>query len=642
MFILSTALLSCLGLSFPTTWDHLLLKDVAMIMTHDSATGYLPNYYNPIYRWAKTQIGGFPAQLDCGARAFDVRPKLKDNGDFIFHHGDVEVNKDVGEALAEIEDWLSNNQDEVVILDWFSCAGNGCSQKLEDLLKINNYPMEKNCDVFKTITLGEAREKYKLTTGGALINVDDVTQGCVAVNYDDSITCYGQNWESSVQSVVPYKCYPENNYATIHAWNPFWTYVDNTLTNNDDRLKQVQAHWQYDQTAIAVAIMTVGAYGSIINDEQDSQMNAKFNAFLHDTEHRDKVKIVNVDNVCNGGNKLYDTLHDINTKRAHEPCTCETPGQGTVGNNKIVCGEHQAQDAGWCQENAMCHGANSVPFDLKASLCQPDPIYPMVEEVNVNCAAKGWGLLNEEECKLAAASMFLEYRWNTNGKPRPEGCYRKSNRVYYAYNPNNVGKGSQSDRKQMCKFTGEPSYPSVMEDGATCASMNRAKIDSEEDCWDAAAALGLVKGWVTDNDQRPEGCYRRKHKVFWSIASTDNGSDKDRKLICQPDQESAMCTCETPGQLNADNTPVGYNKIVCDNPFVQPGYCQINQECWKSTWVKFEHKHTLCKFWRRIEEENEQVNSGVSIATRLARRQGVEAQDDDDDAFEDDVDDSDE
>jgi hypothetical protein len=37
--------------------------------------------------WAQTQSIGLAGQLDCGARSFDYRPYLKDDGELYAHHG---------------------------------------------------------------------------------------------------------------------------------------------------------------------------------------------------------------------------------------------------------------------------------------------------------------------------------------------------------------------------------------------------------------------------------------------------------------------------------------------------------------------------------------------------------------------------
>ena len=50
------------------------LNEWPMIMAHDAATTYLPST-TEVNRFAKTQSdGGFASMLNCGVRAFDLRP----------------------------------------------------------------------------------------------------------------------------------------------------------------------------------------------------------------------------------------------------------------------------------------------------------------------------------------------------------------------------------------------------------------------------------------------------------------------------------------------------------------------------------------------------------------------------------------
>ena len=76
-----------------------------MIFAHDAATSYLPGgLLHQINDWTKTQpSGGFKKMLECGARAFDVRPyRASNTSDTItFHHGPIHVNKDFAEVLID-------------------------------------------------------------------------------------------------------------------------------------------------------------------------------------------------------------------------------------------------------------------------------------------------------------------------------------------------------------------------------------------------------------------------------------------------------------------------------------------------------------------------------------------------------------
>ena len=74
-----------------------------MVMAHDAATSYLKGgFFHQINDWAKTQgDGGFTAMLNCGARAFDVRPKMTSDG-IHFHHGKIDISKNLEEVVVEV------------------------------------------------------------------------------------------------------------------------------------------------------------------------------------------------------------------------------------------------------------------------------------------------------------------------------------------------------------------------------------------------------------------------------------------------------------------------------------------------------------------------------------------------------------
>ena len=95
--------LQCCGLRDPATTN---VNEWPIIMAHDAATSYLKGgLLHQINNWAKTQQDGGPlGMLECGARAFDWRPKLK-KGSLIMHHGSIDVNLPMGSALDDMVKW---------------------------------------------------------------------------------------------------------------------------------------------------------------------------------------------------------------------------------------------------------------------------------------------------------------------------------------------------------------------------------------------------------------------------------------------------------------------------------------------------------------------------------------------------------
>ena len=70
-----------------------LLSSTSFIFSHGSATGYLQKGFpsSVISLYAKNQIGTVYDQLNDGARALDVRPKLLHNGTVVLHHGAITI-----------------------------------------------------------------------------------------------------------------------------------------------------------------------------------------------------------------------------------------------------------------------------------------------------------------------------------------------------------------------------------------------------------------------------------------------------------------------------------------------------------------------------------------------------------------------
>ena len=162
-----------------------------MLMTHDAATGYLQHMLDPTVAWSQTQSASaraFTAQLDCGARAFDMRPHVNQKGELVFHHGDIEIRQDAEAALLEILEWAEQHPtlEDLVLIYMWDCTGTNCNSKMEDLLRKHSLSPVANCSYLKR-TLGEAASTSKLARGGHVLVVTD----CVSQQYNASLACSG-------------------------------------------------------------------------------------------------------------------------------------------------------------------------------------------------------------------------------------------------------------------------------------------------------------------------------------------------------------------------------------------------------------------------------------------------------------------
>ena len=80
----------------PDLADDLLLSEAGFLLSHNAATGYLKRKSGLLTNgatnlYSKNQIGDAYKQLDDGARALDVRPKLLANGTVVLHHGALPI-----------------------------------------------------------------------------------------------------------------------------------------------------------------------------------------------------------------------------------------------------------------------------------------------------------------------------------------------------------------------------------------------------------------------------------------------------------------------------------------------------------------------------------------------------------------------
>ena len=137
-----------------------------MVAAHDAATSYLkPGLVN---QWAKTQSsGGISAMLNCGARFFDWRPKLKSDGSLIMHHGPINVDYQMSKVLNELTLWLRNRTDSpeknFVVLGITDCDGGpACMRATRNELEHHNITFLSDCAMLSNLTVASAIDYHRL------------------------------------------------------------------------------------------------------------------------------------------------------------------------------------------------------------------------------------------------------------------------------------------------------------------------------------------------------------------------------------------------------------------------------------------------------------------------------------------------
>jgi len=105
----------------PDLADDLLLSEAGFLLSHDAATGYLKKTSGLLTNgatnlYAKNQIGDVYQQLDDGARALDVRPKMLTNGTIVLHHGPLPIATTLERLVSDARRWAVDNPDELVLI----------------------------------------------------------------------------------------------------------------------------------------------------------------------------------------------------------------------------------------------------------------------------------------------------------------------------------------------------------------------------------------------------------------------------------------------------------------------------------------------------------------------------------------------
>ena len=329
--------------SFPNCYlppvdPDLLLSQASFLMSHDAATGYLPNNHGvsgATNLYAKNQIGSVYQQLDDGARALDVRPKLLQNGTLVCHHGAITIPVSLEALVEDAIRWAADNPDELVLILHMNLAYesgmtasaytavNALSQ-VYDALGV----VYVTCQDLYGLTVGETMELAPLASGGYLLALDRqdaYASSCAKLNYisDKIVTCYPSN-----NVTIP--C-TKTNTPIFHELKSYvLASANNEATDSSYELgppsslyyypfNAIQALWQVDTHAAAAGVAHVS---SLIDDNTKSQLNARVVDWVYDGEFS-AISLLMVDHVQLNGNALLSVLRN----------TC---GQSELGKNS--CG----------------------------------------------------------------------------------------------------------------------------------------------------------------------------------------------------------------------------------------------------------------------------------------------------------------
>jgi hypothetical protein len=173
----------------------LLLREWAFLTSHNAATGYMAGSH-PLASIARTQTTDLGGQLDCGVRAFDLRPAINASGSVVMAHGLVVISTLLSTALQDVIRWASKNPSELIILYVNSCSifttggdikSVSCLQStFTDIFSAAGMPIISDCAVINTLTVKNAMQTSVSPGNGHVLAIS----GCVQENYVPAITCY--------------------------------------------------------------------------------------------------------------------------------------------------------------------------------------------------------------------------------------------------------------------------------------------------------------------------------------------------------------------------------------------------------------------------------------------------------------------
>lgn len=298
------------------TSDSQLFRDSPIVMTHDSASGYIMDsdhfVKEEVIKYTKTQSANIVGQLVCGARAFDYRPYIKRDGTVVAHHGPVVIPHEMGATLDEITQWVGEHgdMDEVVLLyvshiDGHNCTEGQCTREpVKEVLNLKGISYMEDCSALESLTYSDAVAMGKLGDGrGSVLALFD----CVSENYDDTVNCYGSVPGDNRGKFV---CYGDDadSRKDIPMYNmqQYLTNATGLLERPSTGLWMNQAHWQSTTESISLGLLH---NSSVTLDEIRSGLNAQLAVMIRKGAFP-SLNLLELDEVCDGGADIRAALQE--------------------------------------------------------------------------------------------------------------------------------------------------------------------------------------------------------------------------------------------------------------------------------------------------------------------------------------------
>ena len=289
--------------------DDVPITRYPFVMAHDAASGYLP--VDGVNRWVKTQRVGVVGQLECGARAFDMRPMLRGKT-LAWHHGDVPIDYPLENTLADVSEWLRSHPDELVLLNVWDCVpAPACMTAVRASLAAAGIHEIADCARLRNMTVSAARRRGGLPTGGSVLAITGpaaATDGaaCSYGNYDRTIACSGYHRERQTAASL-FGCW-STDATRKYPIDRMLQMLDAVARGGlrDGFFTQAQALWQETDASVAIGVLR---NSSLLLDERRSALNALLAGEARAKGRwRRSVNLFEVNDVCDGGRELARAL----------------------------------------------------------------------------------------------------------------------------------------------------------------------------------------------------------------------------------------------------------------------------------------------------------------------------------------------
>ncbi|KAF4698919.1 hypothetical protein FOZ63_027477 [Perkinsus olseni] len=301
------SLVGCLLITLSAaTVDDIPLNHYPMIMSHDAGMGYTEPSLQNIVRWSKNQVGDLRQQVDCGARAFDMRGACGDDGVVRIHHGIFVIDVPLRKALEDLIAVAGERPQELLLVQYQQYLPDTEECRREVWKVSEGLGLMKSlggggdsCEKLRGLTVGEAKEYGKLANGGHIF-VFEAGGNCTLGR--GNLNCYTKPDDSQTFE----SCFPQfgSSGPSAGVTEMVDTLVDlaSVPPPEDGRLRSTAGHWQYNLQQFTGILQY---HSSLLMDVYFSDLHYWI---ANRTREMDYVGLLGLDNVCDRGLGIYNKL----------------------------------------------------------------------------------------------------------------------------------------------------------------------------------------------------------------------------------------------------------------------------------------------------------------------------------------------